>query len=291
MGVYTIKNGELAAILTSEGAELQSLRDCRTRQEYMWNADPKYWKATSPILFPVVGMCRNQELRCNGRTYSMPPHGFAWNKRFETVSVSQNEILFALESDPETMRCYPFPFRLEIGYRLEGRTIQVLWRVKNKGKEPMYFSIGGHPAFVCPMREGEKQSDYYLRFDADTEIVSRMLGEDYLASDRLTPYALEDGYLRIAEDLFDQDALVVENHQAQRVSLCTPDRRPYVTVSFLAPVFGIWSLPHKGAPFVCIEPWYGRCDRENFQGTLQEREWGNTLGVGDVFEAGYGIEV
>lgn len=213
MGVYTIKNGELAAILTSEGAELQSLRDCRTRQEYMWNADPKYWKATSPILFPVVGMCRNQELRCNGRTYSMPPHGFAWNKGFETVSVSQNEILFALESDPETMRCYPFPFRLE------------------------------------------------------------------------------DGYLRIAEDLFDQDALVVENHQVQRVSLCTPDRRPYVTVSFLTPVFGIWSLPHKGAPFVCIEPWYGRCDRENFQGTLQEREWGNTLGVGDVFEAGYGIEV
>ena len=291
MGIYTIKSGDLAALITSRGAELQSLKDCRTGREYMWRADPAFWKRTSPVLFPVVGKYRNEESRYNGRVYSLPQHGFARDMKFERIRVSQTEIWFGLDSNEETMRVFPFPFRLEIGYRLEERTVHVFWRVKNKGKETMYFSIGGHPAFCCPMEEGEKQSDYYLAFDAEKEIVSRMLGEGGLASERLVPYALENGRMPITADLFDHDALVFENHQAHRVSLCRPDGQPYVTVRFSAPVFGVWSVPHKAAPFVCIEPWYGRCDRENFTGSLQEREWGNALGAGDVFEAEYTIEI
>lgn len=291
MGIYTIKSGDIAALVTSHGAELQSLKDCRTGQEYMWNADPQYWKRTAPVLFPVVGNYKNKETRYNGRIYSLSRHGFARDMEFELIRVTRSEVWFGLDSDEETMKKFPFPFRLEVGYQIGERKVRTCWRVKNRGRETMYFSIGGHPAFLCPQKEGEKQTDCYLLFDAQKEIVSRMLGDDGLATDKLLPYALEDGYLRIAEDLFDNDALVVENHQAQKVSLCRPDKTPYVTVSFDAPVFGVWSVPHKEAPFVCIEPWYGRCDKESFSGTLQEREWGNALGAGDVFEAEYTIEI
>lgn len=291
MAIYTLKSAELAVQIASFGAELKSLKDCRSRKEFMWNANPGYWKRTSPVLFPLVGNYKGKETRYNGHIYSLSQHGFARDMEFELMSLEQNSAWFSLTSNADTLKKYPFPFRLEIGYKVEGRCVKVFWRVINTGKEVMYFSIGGHPAFFCPLGEGEKQTDYFLKFDTDREVVSRLLGSDGLATDTLLTYPLEDGYLQITENLFDNDALIIENHQAQSVSLCTPDRKPYVTVSFDAPLFGVWSVPHKNAPFVCIEPWYGRCDNTNFSGTLQEREWGNELAAGETFEAEYTIEV
>jgi galactose mutarotase-like enzyme len=160
--------------------------------------------------------------------------------------------------------------------------------VKNTGKETMYFSIGGHPAFACPEQPDGKQTDYYLHFDGTDKITSRMIREG-VATDHMTEYILDDGYLKISEDLFDNDALVVEGNQTQAVSLCRPDKTPYITLHFDAPLFGVWSVPGKAAPFVCIEPWYGRCDHENFEGTLEQREWSNTLEPEGVFEVSYDI--
>ena len=83
----------------------------------------------------------------------------------------------------------------------------------------------------------------------------------------------------------------MERNQTGRVSLLDGEKKPYLTVKFDAPLFGIWSPPGKNAPFICIEPWYGRCDRTDFTGTLEEREWGNRLAPGTVFEAAYTVEV
>lgn len=49
-----------------------------------------------------------------------------------------------------------------------------------------------------------------------------------------------DGYCQIDEHMFDKDALIIENRQASKVSLCTPDKKPYLTVSFDAAF--IWSV-------------------------------------------------
>lgn len=104
-------------------------------------------------------------------------------------------------------------------------------------------------------------------------------------------YPPQDGYLPITEHLFDRDALVIEHHQAQKVALVKPDGSHYLTVSFDAPLFGIWSPPGKKAPFICIEPWYGRCDALDFAGTWQEREWGQKLAAKESFAASYQISV
>lgn len=97
--------------------------------------------------------------------------------------------------------------------------------------------------------------------------------------------------MQVTEHLFDEDALVVEGDQAHRLSLCKPDGKPYLTVSFDAPLFGLWSPAKKGAPFICIEPWYGRCDSEEFTGTLEEREYGHRLDVHENFETAFEIEI
>lgn len=92
----------------------------------------------------------------------------------------------------------------------------------------------------------------------------------------------------VTEGFFDRDAYIIENNQCHEVYLeCDGER--FVTVKFDAPVFGLWSPVGKNVPFICIEPWYGRADRADYSGTLEEREWGNRIAPGEVFERGYTI--
>lgn len=290
MSDYMLQNQELAIRVASHGAELVSLRDVRTGTEYMWGADPAYWKRTSPILFPLVGAYRNNETIYQGKRYSLPQHGFARDMEFVMDGQTEDSLSFLLTDDGQTRENYPFAFRLGISYRLRGRTLTVGWRVENPSDGEMYFSIGGHPAFNCPLRAGERQTDYALLFDAKDKVTSRRLGKSGV-TDIFTDYALQGGKLAITEDLFDHDALIIEGNQAHEVSLVDPSGKAYLTVSFDAPLFGIWSPPQKNAPFVCIEPWYGRADHENFTGELPDRAWGNTLAPHGVFEASYGVAV
>ena len=210
------------------------------------------------------------------------------------ISRSTDEAWLALEDTDETRKVYPFHFHLEIGYRLEGTAVRVMWKVKNTNEKNMYFAIGAHPAFFCPVREGEKQSEYFLKFkdgegNAPESLTNTVFGEGGVVTTQKKEYKLTDGFLSIDEHLFDGDALVIEGHQIQRVALTDPQRKEYLAVEFDAPLAGIWSPPKKQAPFVCIEPWYGRCDSERFDGELKDRDWENALEAGGEFEASYKI--
>ncbi len=290
MALFQISNEKITIQADSLGAELKSLKSVDDGQEYMWNGDPKFWGRTSPVLFPFVGGLHNSEYHCNGKSYPMGQHGFARDMEFRLKSQVSSEIWFELTADDETLQKYPFSFCLEIGYELKDRTVVVKWRVKNTAEEKMYFSIGGHPAFLCPIDEGTKQSEYSIRFDTKNEVVSSCLEGGLLTKNKKT-YALEDGILPVTETLFDADALIIEKDQAHKVSLVKPDGRDYLTVSFDAPLFGVWSPPKKNAPFICIEPWYGRCDRAGFNGDIAKREWEQALNAGETFEAQYTITI
>ena len=158
------------------------------------------------------------------------------------------------------------------------------------------FAIGAHPAFFCPLHEGEKQSEYCLGFrngqgKVPEALVNTVFGEGGVVTTQKKEYKLTDGCLPMDEHLFDGDALVIEDHQIQKVVLMDPQKKEYLAVEFDAPLVGIWSPPKKQAPFVCIEPWYGRCDSEIFEGELKDRDWENTLAAGEEFEASYRIVV
>jgi galactose mutarotase-like enzyme len=291
MALYHLNNSKLGISIDTFGAELKSLKNLENGKEYLWDGKPEYWKRTSPVLFPIVGSLRGGRYLYEGREYPMSQHGFARDMEFAFVSKTENEIRFSLTATDETKAKYPFDFKLEIGYRLEKNNVIVSWKVVNSGDKEMYFSIGAHPAFLCPLNEGERQSDYSILFDTNETVTSSVIGEGGTLSSRQKTYTLEQGYLNIAPNLFDEDALVIENNQAHKISLCTADRKPYVTVSFDAPLFGLWSPTKKNAPFVCIEPWYGRCDRDSFQGKLSQREWGNQLAPGEQFVTEYTITI
>ena len=219
----------------------------------------------------------------------MSQHGFARDREFQMTEHNVDTIWFELKADEESLKVYPFRFRLEIGYRLEGRKITVMWRVANEDKKTMFFSIGGHPAFMCPIDGEGKQTDYYLLFDNKEPLSYGKLSANGLLETEGHTLDIGGGCMPITEHMFDEDALVIEGGQAHQVALAGPDKKPYLTVKFDAPLFGLWSPAKKHAPFVCIEPWYGRCDRESFAGMLADREYGNELRPGKIFETEYTI--
>lgn len=288
----TLSNSDLTLQVSSHGAELCSIRG-NNGHEYLWQADPVYWKRHSPVLFPIVGSVWENEYRHEGRTYQLTQHGFARDMDFELVEESSSYLLYRLVDDEETRRKYPFSFSLEIGYRLEGRRIEVTWRVTNRGTEVMYFQIGAHPAFYFPDYNPVESQRGYLGFDRITGLHYKLISEKGCA-DVSTAYPLPldgQGLLPLDVHTFDADALILEDSQVKEVVLYDNAQRPCLALYFDAPVVGLWSPPGKNAPFVCIEPWYGRCDRAHYEGELKDKDWVQHLEPQSVFEGGYMIEI
>ena len=72
----TISNSQLSIQVSSHGAELCSI--ISNGKEYLWQADPAFWKRHSPVLFPIVGSVISPR-RCNLSSYPTwicPRHGF-----------------------------------------------------------------------------------------------------------------------------------------------------------------------------------------------------------------------
>ena len=289
---YTIKNDLLTIAVNTFGAELCSIVKNETKKEYLWHGDPAFWGRRSPILFPIVGSLKNKEFIYENKSYPMNQHGFARDMEFSLLDQTDSSISFQLTSTPETLEKYPFEFELTISYELVGTKLIVSWDVHNTNKTPMYFSIGGHPAFLCPIQEGENRRDCSFEFNTkENQFEYKKVITGGLLNTESNTMKLDHGCLAIGDHLFDEDALVIENKQATKVSLLSKDHTPYLTMHFDAPLFGLWSPAKENTPFVCIEPWYGRCDAYNFDGTLKDREYGNMLDADKTFHVSYEIEI
>jgi galactose mutarotase-like enzyme len=181
---------------------------------------------------------------------------------------------------------YPFDFALELEYHLIDNEIKEVYRVINKDNVMMHFSIGGHPAFVTPENDAS-MAGCKIRFDAD-RITYHLIGDYQLMARDEYELPLINHEYTIQEDSFEKDAFIIEGGQAGTVSL-VKNEKPFVTVKFDTPVFGLWSCKSKNVPFVCIEPWYGRTDAIDFTGELKDREYSNHIDAGEVFEKSFSI--
>lgn len=276
-----LNNGILSIDVNTHGAELKSV--VKNGIEYLWCADPAFWGRTAPVLFPIVGGLKGKKYILSGKEYSMGQHGFARDCDFDLIEETDTSLTYILKSDKDTKEKYPYDFSLIIKYTLINSSIKVEWKVINENDKVMSFSIGAHPAFN--LREGIN----YFKFDNNEDLIYNLIDETGLYAESKRYTLKNDGYVRIEEDMFDNDALIIENSQAREVSLCDSEKKPYVTVKFNTPLFGLWSSKVH-APFVCIEPWYGRCDRNDFSGDFSQKDYIINLPIGETFEAEYEIE-
>lgn len=287
----TLSNSELTIKISPHGAELCSIY-CHGH-EYLWQADPAYWKRHSPVLFPIVGSVWNGRYCHEGHVYPLSQHGFARDMDFQLLSESPTEVHYRLEDSAETREKYPFPFLLDIGYRIHGCSIEVLWEVSNPGDAPLHFQIGAHPAFYFPGYDAASPERGYFSFGQAKSLEYILISEKGCADvEHRYPLELDgNGCLPLDVHTFDRDALILENGQVQEVVLHDLERRPYLRLRFDAPVVGLWSPPSKNAPFVCIEPWYGRCDRAHYEGEYKDKDWMQHLAPHETFNGGYTIDI
>ncbi len=288
----TIENSFLKISVSDHGAELTSIYDKTNDREVLWQADPAYWKRHAPVLFPNVGRNYHDTWRLSGKEYPSRQHGFARDSEFICTDIKDTSLTFVLKSSEETLKVYPFAFALKIIYTLKGRDLDVCWEVVNRGSETMYFTIGAHPAFCVPARSDEVQSNYHLAFENQDSLTYILLdtGSGTAITDEAHTLSLENGTYLIDPHMFDKDALVFDNGQITKAGILFPDGTPYVTLSSEGfPNFGIWSVP--GAPFVCLEPWMGRCDDCGFEGQLSEKANINVLKPDEEFIKSYQITV
>jgi len=284
---HVIENENLKVTVADHGAEVRSIIRKSDNAEMMWQADAAYWGRTSPVLFPLVGNYYEKKSIYQGKTYELGQHGFARDMDFELVKEATDELIFVLKDTEETLQKYPFHFELQIRYVLQGTTVQVRWTVKNTNEETMYFSIGAHPAFNCDL------DTYRLRFEKNDvpcdSLTANIIANDGSGclSDETEKLQLQDGLLIMSDELFARDALIIEKLQADVVTLVNSSGDAVVSVTCPTPLFGIWSPVGKHAPFMCIEPWYGRCDRVGYDQKLEGREYGNVLAPADEFHGGY----
>ena len=403
----TLKNTALTLNISIHGAELTSIRDSFGR-EFLWQADPAFWKRHSPVLFPIVGSLWDKHFRVNGREYEMGQHGFARDMDFRLVSEREDEMWFELKSSPETLAKYPYKFTLRIGYRLEANKIHVMWEVSGDDSQTMWFQIGAHPAFYLPRfvyggsaacaSDSSRHSDPESgapNLAASSAASSCTSGSEVLvlkSSSQGSGCVFSDGsvsgsgaagsgvdsdsgfsvsgldagscdsgldsaigsasssgsagsgadsdfgrasrgcfrlygrgaegvvplesfrYIKVSEKqctdisdvqeldtpggvmplddhTFDIGAYIIGDSQVCRVDLVSTTGLRCVSLEFDTPLVGLWAPSAKDVPFVCIEPWYGRCDRVGFTGEFSERDCVNSLSPGQVFRASYTITV
>ena len=284
----TIASGQLTAAIDPLGAELSSLLDAHGR-ELMTDADPAFWTGRAPLLFPVVGQPAGDVIRVDGREYPMKKHGFARRLPFAAVAAEPARAVFALTDDEATRAQYPFAFRLEVAFSVEGATLRTQVTIVNTGDVPMPASFGFHPAFAWPLPGGGAREDHRITFGADEPGALRVLAADgtVAAGERASP--LDGRELRLHDDLFAHDALIWDPMRSDRVTYGA-DTGQRLEVTFPnTRKLGIWTKP--GARFVCIEPWHGLADPQGYAGEFRGKPGVFTVPPGESKRVGMSVSV
>lgn len=286
--IHKLRNDFLEITVKEKGAELCSLLSLQNNIEYIWQADPAFWPRHAPVLFPVVGRLKDDIYKYNDKNYKLGQHGFARDKDFTKVEIHQeNSLAFVLKDDEETFEKYPFHFEFQIVYTLHESTLQIVYKVINKSESEMYFSVGGHPAFNCPLNEGEVLNDYFLEFN-QKENAERWLLDNGLLNGKTQKILENQNILPLSEELFTQDALVFKKLKSTSVKLKSKRSEKGLDFNFIGfPYLGIWKKP--GAPFICIEPWFGVADSVNTDQNLTTKEGVLMLEAGEKFVCTYSV--
>lgn len=114
---------------------------------------PGLWGKHAPILFPIVGSLRNNTATSAAGTCEMARHGIARIVEHKIVGVSEDgsSVTYELTDTPESLKAFPFHFKLNMTYALTGdATLTQTFAVTNTGDVDLPFSVGGHPAFNVP---------------------------------------------------------------------------------------------------------------------------------------------
>ena len=283
--LYTIKKDGLEATVASFGGELYSL--VKDGTEYIWQAG-KSWNRHAPLLFPFICSPKDKTYTAAGKEYKMKAnHGFARDMEFELVKADDSSVTLMLRDNEVTKEQYPYSFEFYVKYFFENGRLVSSFEVKNTGSEKMYFYLGGHPAFNCPLSKELKFDDYYVQCEKDETIgQSTSLG--------MRTVLAGENKIELTRKLFDFDVIMKANPASKSISLKSDKDSKSVTLFFpQSECIAVWSpTGDNEAEFVCLEPWTSvpvYCDDDCRD--IEEKRHAIGLEANRSFSYRYDIEV
>ncbi|MBE5800790.1 MAG: aldose 1-epimerase family protein [Clostridiales bacterium] len=275
------------------GAEIRAFRSA-DGVERIWCGDESIWKGTAPVLFPAIGFLKDGVVTIDGRECAIPKHGFAKYMVFQVTELGDDYVTLTLSENEETKKVYPFDFALSVTHRFLPNGFETRFTVENHTGRSMPFVIGGHPGFTCPMAEGERFTDYVLRFQKE-ESGKHLLNtpEHYMAEELVADLGEDRRTLKLRYEDFDRlDTYVFAGLNSRSVELIHKDTGKGIRVSFPGmEVLAVWTMPHKQAPYLCIEPWQGLPACVGETGRFEDKPYHVALGVGQTYSCGYRMEI
>lgn len=286
----TLRTESLSVETVSHGAELVSLAHTPTvdspAQELLWQAGPA-WRRHAPVLFPIVCRVPDDTIHHDGVDYPLSQHGFARDREFALVGSTESTVLWALESDEQTLARFPFAFRLTIEYSLVGSTLTITESVTNTGDEPLGASVGNHPAFRRPLPGGVR-AEHVVEF-ADEEPEGFHRAPENLLLPEAHPAPLVDGVLTVDDALFEDGVLIFTEARRRVLRYSAPGAPTIVLDSGDFTTMGVWAP--VGADFLCLEPWAGYPAPLGWDGDILDKPGQFRAEPGETVSFSYSISV
>lgn len=286
-----ISNKDVTAEIETVGAQLISLK--KDGVEYIWQRDPRFWKGSAPILFPVVGRLKDGILTVDGKDYPMPKHGFARDMRMCVKENTGESVTFELKSNAETKKLYPWDFIFTVRYVLQGSCLKTYLSVKNTDEKDMIFGFGGHTGFNVPMFETDSFEDYKLEFEKSEDFKSNHVNsDDSISASNKEPVIHDGNTIMLKRNLFNNDALIFENINSAWVKLVNTDGCG-IKFSYRGfPDFAVWTReePYE-ANYVCLEPWLSMGFRDDEDTDIKNKYGMKTIKPGESCNAEFSAEI
>ncbi len=277
---YKIENEFLTCEIDNMGAQLHSLKMKENGKEYIWQGNPDIWYGQAPVLFPIIGQLINDKYYYNGVEYTMPKHGLARKLLFKVRECAGAKAVFSLESDESTLKSYPFDFEYLVSFELCGKALVNTMTVVNKTKGEMYFSVGAHPGFNCAVGD-------IIEFEKSETLATERIDKENLIIPEKFPLIENSKEIKITKEIFEPDALILSGMQSEKLTIKGENEIEFTFGK--CPFLGIWAKP--GAPYVCIEPWYGVNDGREVKTDISEKRGIQRLDEGEAFEFSWTAEI
>lgn len=259
--IYTINSDNLSVGVRKKGAEICSVK--LNDREFLWQGDSSFWSGQSPLLFPLVGPMHSEKI--GGMKSDMKNHGFLKEMEFDLIEQSGNHIILEAVQNQDTLKLYPFKFRILAKFKVNGKTLESFYTVINEQSKEMVYSFGLHPAFYCNDTNFE---DYYIEFP-ENKTIRRCRFEETGVSFENTDLVCENQkQIVFNRDMFSK-TVIINDIDFNEIKYSNTKEGELFSFSFSGfNIFSMWQP--QNAPFVCLEPWRGYNGLSNHTENVEE---------------------
>lgn len=282
MGRFFLENEYLSVAVSPVGAELQSLYSKKTELEYLWQPGGEIWPHSSLLLFPNPGRIAHDRMIAGGKVFPAMMHGFASTMPFAVTAHSETQLTMELGDDDYTRRYFPYAFRLVVEFTLEGDRLIQNFRVVNEDDKPLYYCLGAHPGFYCPIGINEPAADYSLVFDRPQNLNLLTLQQNTrLLTGEKTPFDTSENRIPLHDGFFDNGPMLFDGMDAGTITLQSEKSGRFVEFGVEGfPNLCLWGVPTQMA-LIAIEPWIGLSDHKDTDHVWERKPGIQRIEVGE----------